>query len=59
MPQITSETVRADFNDIAAVLSFVRGGWGNHAAAVTPGQVKDLRRTTDPSSDQVTILKMR
>jgi mono/diheme cytochrome c family protein len=45
--------------EIAAVLTFVRGAWGNDAAAVTAGQVKALRPVTDPSSDQVIILKMR
>ena len=45
--------------EIADVLSFVRGGWGNGAAPVTPGQVKALRPVTDPSSDRVVILKMR
>jgi mono/diheme cytochrome c family protein len=52
---------RAQLSDeeIAAVLSFVRGAWGNGAAAVTADQVKAMRPITDPSSDQVVILKMR
>ena len=37
----------------------MRGGWGNGAPAVTADQVDELRKTTDPSSDQVIILKMR
>jgi mono/diheme cytochrome c family protein len=45
--------------EIAAVLSFVRGGWGNGAPAVSADQVKALRAVTDPSSDRVIILKMR
>jgi alcohol dehydrogenase (quinone), cytochrome c subunit len=52
---------RAQLSDeeIAEVLSFVRGAWGNGAAAVTAAQVKALRPVTDPSSDQVIVLKMR
>ncbi len=45
--------------DIADVLTFIRKGWGNHAPAVTAAQVAKLRSTTDPTSDQVIILKMR
>jgi alcohol dehydrogenase (quinone), cytochrome c subunit len=43
----------------ADVLSYVRGAWGNNAGAVTADQVKKLRPVTDPSSDQVIVLKMR
>jgi mono/diheme cytochrome c family protein len=52
---------RAQLSDqeIAEVLSFVRSAWGNGAAAVTADQVKKMRPITDPSSDQVVILKMR
>jgi alcohol dehydrogenase (quinone), cytochrome c subunit len=52
---------RAQLRDeeIADVLSFVRGAWGNEVPAVTANQVKALRPVTDPSSDQVIILKMR
>jgi mono/diheme cytochrome c family protein len=41
--------------DIAEVATFIRNGWGNKAPTVTAEQGK----TTDPSSDQVIILKMR
>jgi hypothetical protein len=41
------------------VLSFVRSAWGNDATPVATEQVKKLRPVTDPSSDQVIILKMR
>jgi mono/diheme cytochrome c family protein len=44
---------------IAQVLSFVRGAWGNNAAAVSADDVKKLRPVTDPSSDEVIVLKMR
>jgi alcohol dehydrogenase (quinone), cytochrome c subunit len=45
--------------DIAEVISFIRSGWGNGAAAVTAAQVSKLRKTTDPTSDRVIMLKMR
>jgi mono/diheme cytochrome c family protein len=45
--------------EIADVVTFVRGGWGNQASPVTAAQVADLRKATDPTSDQVVILKMR
>lgn len=56
MPQF-----RVQLNDeqIAGVLSFVRGAWGNDAAAVTSDKVKTLRPATDPSNDRVIVLKMR
>jgi mono/diheme cytochrome c family protein len=44
---------------IADVVTFIRSGWGNQAPAVTADQVAELRKTTDPNSDQVIILKMR
>jgi alcohol dehydrogenase (quinone), cytochrome c subunit len=45
--------------DIADVITLIRDGWGNQASAVTAAQVAKLRKTTDPASDQVFILKMR
>jgi alcohol dehydrogenase (quinone), cytochrome c subunit len=45
--------------DIADVITFIRNGWGNQAPAVTAEQVGKLRKSTDPTSDQVIILKMR
>jgi alcohol dehydrogenase (quinone), cytochrome c subunit len=45
--------------DIAEVVTFIRNGWGNKAPTVTVEQVAKLRKTTDPNSDQVIILKMR
>ncbi len=45
--------------DIADVITFVRNSWGNQAPAVTAAQVAKLRKTTDPTSDQVIVLKMR
>jgi mono/diheme cytochrome c family protein len=56
MPQF-----RVQFSDeqIADILSFIRGRWGNDADIVSPDQVKKLRPMTDPSSDRVIVLKMR
>jgi mono/diheme cytochrome c family protein len=45
--------------DIADVITLIRNGWGNRAPAVTAAQVAKLRKTTDPTSDQVIVLKMR
>jgi mono/diheme cytochrome c family protein len=44
---------------IADVVTFIRGGWGNQASPVMAAQVAELRESTDPTSDQVLILKMR
>jgi hypothetical protein len=56
MPQF-----RAQYSDqeIADVVTFIRNGWGNKALTVTAEQVAKLRKTTDPTSDQVIILRMR
>ena len=43
---------------IADVITFIRNGWGNQAPA-TAAQVAKLRKTTDPTSDRVIVLKMR
>jgi mono/diheme cytochrome c family protein len=56
MPQFR---VQLSDGEIADVLSFLRGAWGNDAGAVPPDRVKQLRPVTDPSSDQVIVLKMR
>lgn len=56
MPQF-----RQQYSDqeIADVVTFIRNGWGNQAPAVTAAQVANLRKSTDPTSDRVIILKMR
>jgi mono/diheme cytochrome c family protein len=56
MPQF-----RLQYSDqeVADVLTFIRNGWGNKAPPVTAAQVAELRKTTDPTSDRVIILKMR
>jgi mono/diheme cytochrome c family protein len=52
---------RAQLTDqqIADVVTFIRNGWGNSAPSVSAGEVGDLRKSTDPASDRVVILKMR
>jgi len=45
--------------DTADVITFMRNRWGNQAPAVTVTQVAKLRKGTNPTSDQVIILKMR
>jgi alcohol dehydrogenase (quinone), cytochrome c subunit len=45
--------------DVADVITLIRNGWGNGATAVTDAQVAKLRKTTDPTSDRVIMLKMR
>jgi mono/diheme cytochrome c family protein len=35
---------RLSDSEVADVLSFVRGNWGNHAAAVTPDEVARVRK---------------
>jgi alcohol dehydrogenase (quinone), cytochrome c subunit len=56
MPQF-----RLQYSDqeIADVVTFIRNGWGNQAPPIEAAQVAKLRKTTDPTSDQVIILKMR
>ncbi|MEX5495280.1 cytochrome c [Pseudomonas asgharzadehiana] len=44
---------------IAEVLTFVRGTWGNQAGAVAPEAVGTLRGHTDPASSSPIILHMR
>ena len=56
MPQIRQQL---SDQEIAEVITFIRSGWGNQATAVTAARVAKLRKTTDPTSDRVIILKMR
>jgi alcohol dehydrogenase (quinone), cytochrome c subunit len=59
MPTECRNSGKLSDEDIADVITFVRNGWGNQAPTVTAAQVAKLRKTTDPNSDQVIILKMR
>ena len=45
--------------EVADVVTFIRKGWGNKAEAVTAKEVADMRKLTDPASDQVNILRMK
>lgn len=45
--------------DIADLLTYVRGSWGNKASPVTQQAVKTIRETTNPASSEVIILQMR
>ena len=56
MPQYRTELSDAQ---IADVLTFIRGGWGNGAGPVTAAQAAELRKSTDPTSDRVVLLRMR
>jgi len=56
MPQLRQQL---SDQEIADVITFIRNGWGNRATALTAAQVAKLRKTTDPASDRVIILKMR
>ncbi|MDF0729574.1 cytochrome c [Pseudomonas entomophila] len=44
---------------VAEVLSFARGAWGNHGGAVDAKAVAKLREHTDPASSSPIILHMR
>ncbi|HET6238652.1 MAG TPA: cytochrome c [Acetobacteraceae bacterium] len=56
MPQYRAQLTN---QQIADVVTFIRNGWGNRAPPVSASEVADLRKSTDPASDQVVILKMR
>jgi alcohol dehydrogenase (quinone), cytochrome c subunit len=56
MPQFRQQLSDQDASE---VITFMRNRWGNQAPAVTAPQVAKLRKTTNPNSDQVIILKMR
>ena len=56
MPQFREQL---NNQQIADIVTFIRDGWGNHAAAVSASDVGELRNRTDPASDRVVILKMR
>ncbi len=45
---------KGDLSDqqIAAILTYVRSAWGNHASAVTPAQVAATRAGTAPAASQ-------
>ena len=52
---------REHLNDreVADVLTYLRGAWGNHGGAVSAEDVAKLREDTDPASIQPMVLQMR
>jgi mono/diheme cytochrome c family protein len=44
---------------IAEVLTYIRSGWGNNAAAVTVEDVAAMRDATDPTRHDIMVLKMK
>jgi isoquinoline 1-oxidoreductase alpha subunit len=60
---VTIEGLSPDNNhpvqELADVITFIRNGWGDEATAITAAQVAKLRKTTDPTSDRVILLRMR
>ena len=45
--------------EIADVVTFVRGSWGNKASPVTAEEVDKMRKETDPAGDEFHILRMK
>ena len=45
--------------EVADVVSFIRTSWGNKAERVTAEKVAEIRKLTDPASDQIHILRMK
>ena len=56
MPQFREQL---NNRQIAAVVSFIRAGWGNNAGPVAEADVAAQRQRTAPTSDRVVLLKMR
>ncbi len=56
MPQFR---VQLNNRQVADVVTFIRGAWGNQAAPVSAEDVTAMRRRTEPSTDRVVLLKMR
>jgi mono/diheme cytochrome c family protein len=45
--------------EIADVVNFIRTSWGNKSERTTAKKVAEIRRLTDPASDQIHILRMK
>jgi mono/diheme cytochrome c family protein len=52
---------RTSLNDqqIADIVTFIRGGWGNDAPAVSAAEVAGLRALTETADDRMPVLKMK
>lgn len=48
-----------DDQQVADVVTFIRGAWGNTGAKVTPEAVAAIRAATDKTADDVVILRMK
>jgi mono/diheme cytochrome c family protein len=46
-------------DEIADIVTYLRQSWGGRGGAVTPDQVAKIRKSSDPASDAVVILRMR
>jgi mono/diheme cytochrome c family protein len=46
-------------DEIADIVSYIRQSWGGQGGMVTPDQVAKIRKSSDPASDAVVVLKMR
>jgi mono/diheme cytochrome c family protein len=46
-------------DQIADIATFLRQSWGAKGAPVTPDQVAKIRKSSDPASDAVVVLRMR
>lgn len=46
-------------SEIAQVVSFMRSGWGNTGDAVTDEDVRAIRHTTDPTRNDIRMLRMK
>jgi len=44
---------------VADVVTFIRGAWGNTAGAAKASDVETIRKFTDPANDALVILRMR
>ncbi len=46
-------------DEIAAIVSYIRESWGGQGGAVTAAEVAKIRKSSDPASDAVVILRMK
>ncbi|HWG05853.1 MAG TPA: cytochrome c [Beijerinckiaceae bacterium] len=48
-----------DDRDTADLVTFIRSAWGNRASATTADKIAEIRKETDPTTDNVVIYRMR
>ncbi len=56
MPQFR---VQLKDDDVADIVTYIRQSWGGQGGAVTPETVARIRKSSDPASDAVVVLRMR